>query len=160
MDDRFDRRELLLHLGDVLNAMRHAAAATRPYAPIAELAAGEPSLQALAFLRHMSPRIRVKDFLERAMEAYANWPTMLLETELDRDALAAAVRHALFEHDPQGWDDYASFIRQKIGWFGANGDVPSADATTPPLEPEPPQSNATDASAMKKGWPWNPIEQI
>jgi hypothetical protein len=163
VDDRFDRRELLLHLGDVLEAMRHVAGTTRTYSPVAELASREPSLQALPFLKEISPRIRARDFLERAVNAYASWPGALLEPELDRAALASTVRRELFSDDPQGWDSYAAYLRQKVSWFGLEPDGTSG-TSTPTNDPNGESAGTSDSSMMKSDtsmtktrWPWKPI---
>lgn len=156
VDDRFDRRELLLHLGEVLEAMRDVAGTTQPYAPVAHLASREPSLQALPFLKHLPPRLRAGDFLERAASAYASWPRALLGNELDRAELASTVRRALFQDDSQSWESYAAYIRQKVSWFGRELDK-ATDAATPAHHADGENSSGPDASAMKTGWPWTPV---
>ncbi|WP_180735221.1 hypothetical protein [Paraburkholderia sp. PGU19] len=45
MDDRFDRRELLLHVGDMLEALSCLTKTGRPDAPVARLAKKQDSLQ-------------------------------------------------------------------------------------------------------------------
>ncbi|WP_051481518.1 hypothetical protein [Paraburkholderia nodosa] len=156
MDDRFDRRELLLHLGDVLEAMRNVGA-TQPFSPVAQLASREPSLQALPFLQQMSPRMRARDFLERAASAYASWPRALLETELDRIELASTVRRALFADDPQGWASYSAYVRQKVSWFGLELDE-TAHISTRVNDRDDENGGTSQSSAMRTGWPWQPIE--
>ncbi|MCP3716603.1 hypothetical protein [Paraburkholderia sp. CNPSo 3281] len=156
MDDRFDRRELLLHLGDVLEAMRNVGA-TQPFSPVAHLAAREPSLQALPFLQQMSPRMRARDFLERAASAYASWPRALLETELDRIELASTVQRELFADDPQGWASYAAYVRQKVSWFGLELDE-TAHVSTRVNDRDDENGGTSQSSAMRTGWPWKPIE--
>ncbi|TDG07123.1 hypothetical protein E1N52_17925 [Paraburkholderia guartelaensis] len=155
MDDRFDRRELLLHLGDVLEAMRNVGA-TQSFSPVAHLASREPSLQALPFLQQMSPSIRARDFLERAASAYASWPKALLETELDRIGLAATVQRELFADDPQGWASYAAYVRQKVSWFGLELDNTTL-ASTRSNKRDDENGRTSSMPAMKTGWPWNPI---
>ncbi|WP_133791951.1 hypothetical protein [Paraburkholderia silvatlantica] len=156
MDDRFDRRELLLHLGEVLGAMRNVGA-THPFSPIAHLASREPFLQALPFLQQMSPRMRARDFLERAVSAYASWPRALLEPELDRIGLASTVQRELFADDPQGWASYAAYVRQKVGWFGLDLDK-TARASTPVNDRDGENGTMSRSSAMRTGWPWKPVE--
>ena len=156
VDDRFDRRELLLHLGDVLEAMRNVVGATQPFSPVAHLASREPSLQALPFLQQMSPRMRARDFLERAASAYASWPKALLETELDRVELALTVQRELFADDPQGWASYAAYVRQKVSWFGLELDK-TTHTPTPVNDRGDEIGGTSQASAMRTGWPWQPI---
>lgn len=156
MDDRFDRRKLLLHLGDVLEAMRDVAGAAQPFTPVAHLAARELSLQALPFLQEMSPRMRARDFLERAASAYASWPKALLEIELDRTGLALTVQRELFGDDPQAWASYAAYVRQKVSWFGTELDK-TTHASTPANAPDDENGRRSDWSAARTGWPWSPI---
>lgn len=155
VDDRFDRRELLLHLGDVFEAMRQVVSASHPYSAVADVAAREPSLQALPFLKQIARRITARDFVDRAASAYANWPRALLENELDRIGLALTVQRELFADDPQGWESYAAYVRQKVSWFGLELDA-ATRASTPTSEPRENDSRS-DTSATRTGWPWTPI---
>ena len=81
MDDRFDRRELLLHLGDVLEAISCVANTDRPDASVAQLVNDEKSLQRFAFLRGLAPTINAAEFGKRATSAYSRWPKELLEED-------------------------------------------------------------------------------
>ena len=137
--------------------MRQVAGATRPYAPVAQIASSEPSLQALPFLQQMSPRIRARDFLERVPSAYANWPRALLDIELDRIELASTVRRGLFGDDPQGWESYAAYVRQKVSWFGLELEEETTDASTPTTDPDNHKDGSSDMPSTKTGWPWEPI---
>jgi hypothetical protein len=49
MDDQFDRRELLLHLGDMLEALSCLAKTGRAVAPAAQLAKEQESLRTSSF---------------------------------------------------------------------------------------------------------------
>ncbi len=131
--------------------------ATQPFSPIAHLASREPSLQTLPFLQQMSPRMRARDFLERAASAYASWPRALLETELDRIALASTVQRELFADDPQGWASYAAYVRQKVSWFGLELDR-TAHASTRVNDRDDEISRTSQSSTMRTGWPWKPVE--
>ena len=156
VDDRFDRRELLLHLGDVLEAMRHVVRATQPFSAVAHLAEREPSLRALPFLLQMSPRLSARDFLERAASAYASWPRALLDAELDRVELALTVQRELFGDDPEGWVSYAAYVRQKVSWFGLELDK-TTRASTPANDPEDENGRRSNLSSVRTGWPWDAI---
>jgi hypothetical protein len=103
VDDRFDRRELLLHVGDVLEALSRVAGTGRPDASVAQLFKDEKSLHGFAFLRGLAPTINAAEFGKRAASAYSRWPKDLLEEELNRDALASSVQHDLFGGNPEGW---------------------------------------------------------
>lgn len=136
--------------------MRHVAGASRPYSSIANLASREPSLQTLPFLQQISPRMRTSDFLERVAGAFASWPSALLRTELDRVELAATVRRELFRDDPQGWEAYAAYVRQKVSWFGLELDKITG-TFAPTNDPDDDKGGKSERPARRTGWPWEPI---
>jgi hypothetical protein len=149
MDDRFDRRELLLHLGDMLEAASCATKAGRPDAPVSDLATREESLQDFAFLQALEPQMTVAEFAGRVASAYFLWPKELLEPSLNRNALASTVQHDLFEDNPGGWATYAAHVQKKVSWFGKTLPVENLGAPT----------RAVRTSAVTKpktGWPWTP----
>ena len=166
MDDRFDRRELLLHLGDVLEAMSCVATIDRPEARVAQLAKDEESLQESVILRGLAPTMTAAEFFKRAASAFFLWPKELLEVQLNHGALAATVQHDLFEGNPDGWKAYAAHIQKKVKWFGA--ELPEMKADTAPesahdtakeASPVEPSAEAVPpadwgASDEKRGWPW------
>ncbi len=159
MDDRFDRRELLLHLGDVLEAASDVAKLDQPDVPVSHLAANHSALQAFQFLRHVAASVLAKDFPKRVATAYADWPRALLEAELDREALASPVRRELFADGSPGWAEYVGYMREKVDWFGADlsdagtANVETTDSETPAAAQEP----THHSPAAKKGWPWTPV---
>ena len=55
MDDRFDRRELLLHLGDMLQALSCLARTGAPDTPVAQLASEQHLFRDFEFLRAPLP---------------------------------------------------------------------------------------------------------
>ncbi|WP_087670111.1 hypothetical protein [Caballeronia humi] len=166
MDDRFDRRELLLHLGDMLEAMNCLANTQCPNASVAQLTKDEKSLQRFAFLRGVAPTMSAAEFAQRATRAYSLWPKELLEQELNHDALATSVQHALFEGDPGGWEAFAMQIQEKVKWFGTGlpeikadvtpEDIQAAPETETPVEKPNEAASSTEwgASDEKRGWPW------
>jgi hypothetical protein len=83
MDDRFDRRELLLHLGDMLEALSCLTKAGRPDAPVAQLAKEHESLQEFEFLRALAPKMTVAEFGTRIASAFFLWPKKLLAFQVD-----------------------------------------------------------------------------
>ncbi len=99
MEDRFDRRELLLHLGDMLEASSCLGKLGRPDAAAAQLAMQQESLQDFAFLRTLAPRMTVTEFAGRVASAFFLWPKELLEAELNRVVLASTVQHDLFDRE-------------------------------------------------------------
>jgi hypothetical protein len=100
MDDRFDRRELLLHLGDMLEAVSCLSQTGRPDTPVTQLAAQQESLETFVFLRMVAPRMTAAEFGARVASAFFLWPKELLEADLNRNALASTVQHDLFDGNP------------------------------------------------------------
>lgn len=171
MDDRFDRRELLLHLGDVLNALNCLARTSEPGALVAHLMQNEDSLQDFDFLRALAPQMTVTEFTTRVAGAFFLWPRELLETELNRDALASTVQQSLFDGNPDGWKTYASHVQKKVKWFGTGIPDAKKDAPVEPLHDaavevspaavSPAEALVTAAPLVeadvrneKRGWPW------
>jgi hypothetical protein len=166
MDDRFDRRELLLHLGDVLDALNSLVTADKPAAPIAHLVQHNASLQRFEFLRTLAPEMTVAEFTARVASAFFRWPGALLGAELNREELASTVQRELFAGNPKGWAAYAAQLQNKVTWFGvglptiknaarADSSHDGKDETTPQASPvtAAPLPDA-DARYEKKGWPW------
>ncbi|MFL9869318.1 hypothetical protein PQR67_34545 [Paraburkholderia fungorum] len=137
MDDRFDRRELLLHLGDVLDALNSLVTADKPAALVAHLVQHDASLQRFEFLRALAPEMTVAEFTACVASAFFLWPKELLEGELNQEALASSVQRELFAGNPKGWAAYAAQLQKKVTWFGVG--LPAIRKA---------------ARAEKKGWPW------
>lgn len=165
MDDRFDRRELLLHLGEMLEASNCLSRTAQPDIPVAQLAEQE-SLQGFEFLRMVAPGMTAAEFGARVASAFFLWPKLLLETDLNREVLASTVRGDLFDCNPSGWKAYVALMQKKVKWFGAglpkmkSGalDEPARDAAE---EARPVEASARvepsvewDAPDEKRGWPW------
>jgi hypothetical protein len=167
MDDRFDRRELLLHLGDMLEALNCLSKTGKPEAPVAQLAAQQESLQDFEFLRLVAPTMTTAEFGARVASAFFLWPKELLETDLNRAVLASTVQHDLFDGNPDGWEAYVAQMQEKIGWFGKglpemkkrNADEPlhvAADTDTSPAgkSVEAAPLAEWDEPNDRRGWPW------
>jgi hypothetical protein len=169
MDDRFDRRELLLHLGDILEALSCLTKAGRPDAPVARLAKEQDSLQEFGYLRALAPKMTVAEFSARVASAFFLWPKELLESELNRNALASTVQHDLFDGNPHGWDAYVAHMQEKVPWYGTGlPEMKKRDADEPPRVAAEMDADASPAEASveaaplaewdepddKKGWPW------
>jgi hypothetical protein len=166
MDDRFDRRELLLHLGDILAALNCLSGTNEPDASVAHLVQKHASLRDFAFLTALAPKMTVAEFSTRAARSFFPWPTELLEAELNRDALASTVQQNLFDGNPDGWNAYIGYVQKKIKWFGtglsnSNKDAlaePSHDAANAVGSVEAPVMAVPAAEAEvpneKRGWPW------
>ena len=166
MDDQFDRRELLLHLADMLEALSCLTSTGRPYASVARLAKEQDPLQDFSFLRMVAPTMTVADFAARLASAFFPWPKELLEAELNRDALASTVQQDLFDGNPDGWKAYVAYMQKKVGWFGTGlpemrastsekpATAAASDATPIELSAEPASLAEWDGPGKKKGWPW------
>jgi hypothetical protein len=113
MGDRFDRRELLLHLGDMLQALSCSARTGAPATPVAQLAREEHLFRDFEFLRALPPSMTVADFGARVASAFFLWPKELLDAELNRRALASTIQHDLFDRNPDGWSAYVAHIKKK-----------------------------------------------
>ncbi|AUT75582.1 hypothetical protein C2L64_45265 [Paraburkholderia hospita] len=166
MDDQFDRRELLLHLGDMLEAMSCLTKAGRPDAPVARLTKEQASLQEFGYLRTLTPKMTVAEFSARVASAFFLWSKELLESELNRNAQASTVQHDLFDGNPDGWKAYVAHMQKKVKWFGTGlpkikkgaSDEPSHAAVeeASPVEVSVVVAPSVewDAPDEKKGWPW------
>ncbi len=165
MDDRFDRRELLLHLGNILEALSCVTKTGWPDAPVAQLAKEEASLQEFEFLQVLAPKMTVAEFAERATSAFFLWPKELLEAELNRNALASTVQHDLFAGNPAGWQAYIGHLQKKVAWFGSELPAMRDDDSAGPAYDLTEEASPTEAStgasghvsagpASKAGWPW------
>jgi hypothetical protein len=166
MDDRFDRRELLLHLGDILEALNCLARINRPDAPVALLAQKEDSLQDFEFLRALAPKMTVAELGARVASAFFLWPKELLETDLNRKVLASTVQHDLFDGNPDGWNAYVAHVQKKVKWFGTGLPRMKRDASAEPAHDAAEEASPVEASVEaappaewdapdeKKGWPW------
>lgn len=133
MDDRFDRRELLLHLGDMLEALSCLARTGWPDALVVDLAKEQDLLQDFEFLRALARKMTVGEFSARVASAFFLWPKELLDTELNRNALASTVQHDLFDGNPDGWKAYVAYMQKKVKWFGTGLPQMRRDAWAEPL---------------------------
>ncbi|MGF6756981.1 hypothetical protein [Paraburkholderia sp. GAS42] len=120
MKDAYERRALLLHLGDVLEAIQDVLHRRRDEPAVRELVAAHHSLARFPLLTQISPQMPVQEFVERSTRAFASWPQALLEEDLNRAQLALAVRRSLFAGNPAGWRAYAATLRTEVAWFGKN----------------------------------------
>ncbi|RZF23757.1 hypothetical protein EVC45_42500 [Paraburkholderia sp. UYCP14C] len=166
MDDRFDRRELLLHLGDVLEALSCLTKMGESSAPVTQVVQENGALQTLEFLRALAAEKTAAEFGARVASAFSQWPRELLETELDRDALASAVQHNLFDGNPAGWNAYVAHIQKKVRWFGIGLPGAKGSVSTEPAdgiadktaldEPKDPVASPAEGGIRneKRGWPW------
>jgi len=155
MKDAFERRALLLHLGEVLAAISSLLRNSDARGTVRNLAAANDSLAGIGLLTQVSPRMTPREFVQRAADAFHLWPQQLLELELDYEGLASSVQRNLFADNPAGWHAYVEDMKREVAWFGAgvplveSHEDPSADSTVaePPAEPASDAVSSTDVEA-------------
>lgn len=128
MNDAFERRALLLHLGAALHTLSHILEYERGDETIGELIATQQLLADVPFVEYVFERMTVREFGANVLHAFCLWPQLLLDDPLDRDALALSVRRHLFEGNPRGWEAYLRTLRQDVPWFGAGLESNAAPA--------------------------------
>jgi hypothetical protein len=139
MDDGIERRALLLHLGDVLEASACVMKCAPRFNTVGEAVAQEESLMSFSILRMVDPEMTPYEFAKRAASAFFLWPKALLEEELNHPLLANLVQHDLFIGHQSGWDNYVSELRQQVSWFGEGletvpePDLEASATTWPPV---------------------------
>jgi hypothetical protein len=164
MNDAFERRALLLHLGDVLEAVNRLLRCGDGHKTVRELVAENDSLARLALLRHVSPRMTSGEFVQHATSAFVAWPRELLQPELNREGVASTVQRNLFAGNAEGWRAYVAGLRGEVPWFGvglqsvmagvseaASGDVERNDG---PAEGH--RENNENRGRIYPSWPWSP----
>ncbi|REG48548.1 hypothetical protein B0G80_4788 [Paraburkholderia sp. BL6669N2] len=119
MNDAFERRALLLHLGDVLEVANRLLKCGDGHKTVRELAEAHDPLGGLPLLEQVSPRMTAEQFVQRVSDAFFAWPRELLEPELNRRRLASTVRRSLFAGNAEGWRAYVAALRGEVPWFGA-----------------------------------------
>ncbi|TDN62893.1 hypothetical protein [Paraburkholderia sp. BL10I2N1] len=118
MKDAFERRALLLHLGEVIQAVSRLLKYGDTRKTVHELLAANDSLGSFRLLTQISRHMMPTEFAQRAADAFLTWPQDLLEFELDREALASAVQRNLYAGNPAGWRAYVADMRREVVWFG------------------------------------------
>ncbi|OLL31113.1 hypothetical protein BTH42_12920 [Burkholderia sp. SRS-W-2-2016] len=139
MKDAYERRALLLHLADVLEAVNRLVKYDDQHRTVHELAATDHDLARLPLLEHVSARMTSLEFVRGATGALLDWPRELLEPELNREGLAATVQSKLFAGNPDGWRAYVASLKGEVSWFGVGVPLPEAN------EDLRESSNQTDA---------------
>lgn len=155
MKDAFERRALLLHLGEVLAAISSLLRNSDSRQTVRTLTAANDSLAGVRLLAQVSHHMTPREFVQRAADAFHLWPQQLLELELDYEGLASSVQRNLFADNPVGWHAYVEDMKREVAWFGADlpriesHEDPSADSTVaePPAEPASEAVSSTDVEA-------------
>lgn len=153
----YERRALLLHLGDVLETVFCLSQCADEYASIGEAVAGNDALAGFTLLGFVDARMTPRDFIRRASGAFFVWPKALLDEALNRPMLASTVKHDLFEDHAAGWRAYADERRKDVPWFG--DDVPDVAQSTAPAHAASEQSPASkeedkEGPSRYSTWPW------
>jgi len=139
MKDAYERRALLLHLGDVLEALSCLSRSGQRYATLGDAIAREDSLGGFTWLAYLDAGMSPQQVTERATAAFFLWPKTLLDEELNRSLLASTVQHDLFTGNAEGWEGYVAERRKDVGWF--------AEGLQTPLPGTKPESRFSR-------WPW------
>jgi hypothetical protein len=178
MKDAFERRALLLHLGDALQTLSTALAADAKHHTVHHLLNAHPELAGHAWLAAVSPKMKAAEFAKRTSASFAEWPALLLEEQVDYTRLALTVRDHLFSDDRTGWRTYVDAMKREVEWFGdalpfAEEPVQAAETAQPSDETD---TRANDADVERAGegsdpqrdsvesngglypaWPWKPV---
>lgn len=144
MTDAYERRALLLHLGDVLEALFCLSRSGQRYATLGEALTREDSLTGFTVLGYLDAGMSPQQVTERITAAFFLWPKSLLDEELNQSLLASTVQHDLFAGNPKGWEAYVKERRKEVAWFAEGLQEPPASA-----EPEV----AEDPRYSR--WPWS-----
>jgi hypothetical protein len=138
--DGMERRTLLLHLGDVLEAIACVMKCANRYNTIGDARRQEESLMTFPILQEVAPEMAPMEFVTRAAGAYFPWAKALLDVNLDRGLLAHLVEHDLFTGNEAGWQAYVEDLRSDVPWFGRNVQAerepdlpPLGDTSTPEI---------------------------
>jgi hypothetical protein len=128
MKDAFERRALLLHLGDVLNVINAALADIGRQRTLQQVIAANGALAGQAWLASLGTDMDAQAFVKSASAAFAAWPAQLLEERVDYAQLAAAVQRNLFADNAAGWRAYVDVMKAEVAWFGDTLVPPQAHA--------------------------------
>ncbi|SAL85136.1 hypothetical protein AWB67_06860 [Caballeronia terrestris] len=139
MKDAFERRALLLHLGDALETVRYVAGCGQDLRLVHDLIVDDEALRRFPLLGQVSTRMTAREFVRNAANAYCSWPRRLLEATLNRTALERTVHDSLFSTNSVGWHAYVAMLRKDVPWFGI--DVRRI------IDAEVTEENASDESA-------------
>jgi len=181
MTDAFERRALLIHLGDVLAVMNTLLERGNDRTTVRELAAENASLAARPLLIQISPQMMSREFVAQAVRAFSIWPQALLDADLHGERLATSVQRNLFADNPDGWLVYIAAMQTEVPWFGkrafsdraqdeasadaAANDLNCAQADAPGPTADVERNGADQAEAGRESvegtasiypeWPWN-----
>jgi len=142
MKDAYERRALLLHLGDVLEGISCLSRIGTQYATLGEALAAEDSLVSFTWLGFIDANTPPRHVTGQAAAAFFLWPKSLLDEQLNRPLFASTVQHDLFAGNPGGWEAYVAERKKDVAWFAEGVEAPS---------PEDPDSSGISGLSR---WPW------
>lgn len=142
MKDAYERRALLLHLGDVLEGISCLSRSGSQYSTLGEALAAEDSLVSFTWLGFIDANIAPRQLAGQAAAAFFLWPKSLLDEKLNRPLFASTVQHDLFAGNPSGWERYVAERKKDVAWFAEGVQGPSAE--------EPDTARTTGLTR----WPW------
>ncbi|WP_277188488.1 hypothetical protein [Caballeronia sp. BR00000012568055] len=142
VQDPYERRALLLHLGDVLETVFCLSQCADEYESIGAAVRGNDALASFTLLAFVDANMTPRDFIRRASGAFFVWPKALLDETLNRDMLANTVKHDLFDENAKGWTAYVEERRKDVAWFAEA--LPELKEATAPVEEKSRYST----------WPW------
>ncbi|KMY85319.1 hypothetical protein BUMB_05228 [Candidatus Paraburkholderia calva] len=148
--DPYERRALLLHLGDVMETVYCLSQCADDYASVAAAGRGNDALAGFTLLTFVDGTMAPREFIRRASGAFFVWPKALLDAELNRAMIANTVRHDLFGSNTKGWNAYVEERRREVAWFG--DDLPDV-AKTAALAHASDEAGVTESSRYST-WPW------
>ncbi|WP_043285468.1 hypothetical protein [Paraburkholderia oxyphila] len=119
MKDAYERRALLLQLGDVLEMLDYIKEHVHEARTVGDLVRNYQALAGAPLLANVAQTMTVSELEYRTLRAFCRWPQLLLNERLDHFALAAPVRELLFDDNPFGWESYADYLESEVPWFGS-----------------------------------------
>jgi hypothetical protein len=125
MKDAYERRALLLQLGNVLEMLGYVKEHVHTNQTVGDLVRKFEVLADIPLLSNVAQTMTVSELEYRTLRAFSRWPQLLLEESLDHYALAAPVREFLFDDNPFGWESYTEYLSGDVPWFGAATAVPA-----------------------------------
>jgi hypothetical protein len=125
MKDAYERRALLMQLGNVLEMLAYVEEHVYDAQTVGDLIRKYDALADVALLGHVAQTMSVRELRYRTLRAFAGWPQLLLDTPLDRSALATPVRELLFDDNPFGWESWAASLVPEVPWIATAAPDPA-----------------------------------
>ena len=159
IQEPYQRRALLLHLGDVLETVFCLSQCADDHASIGDAVKGNDALAGFTLLGFVDSAMTPRDFIRRASGAFFVWPKALLDETLNRPLLASTVKHDLFADNAKGWEAYVEERRKDVAWFGEH--LPDEALSAAPAhesahtQKAPAHSTAeAEQPSRYSTWPW------